>query len=109
MKCYFFIFCSILIPTPWDPQPAADLQKQQRAAEYFEEMTERFQQHLADLYREDDISDQLEDYEKLVEEKNDFSDSEERHPIINLSDDFKLQSIGELYKNKNIKLGNIFP
>ena len=104
----FHIF-SVLIPTPWEPQPASVLLKQQRAGEYFdkqkyfEEMREKFQQHLADLSRKDDISDQLENYENVIEEKNNLSASseEERHPIINLSDDFKLQSIGELKRNKS--------
>ena len=103
----FHIF-SVLIPTPWEPQPASVLLKQQRAGEYFdkqkyfEEMREKFQQHLADLSRKDDISDQLENYENVIEEKNNLSaSSEERHPIINLSDDFKLQSIGELNRNKS--------
>ena len=103
----FHIF-SVLIPTPWEPQPASVLLKQQRAGEYFdkqkyfEEMREKFQQHLADLSRKDDISDQLEDYKNVIEEKNNFAaSSQERHPIINLSDDFKLQSIGELKRNKS--------
>ena len=76
-----------MIPTPWDPQPAKDV------PEYHEEITQRFQNDMGGLNKEDDISDQLEDYEYGI--GSNAAGSDTRHPIINLSDDFKLQSVGE--------------
>ena len=60
-------------------------------------MTEKFHQHLLELYNEDK-TEQVEDYEYITDLKYTPADGE-RHRIINLSDDFKLESIGRLNGN----------
>ena len=63
-------------------------------------MTEKFHQHLLDLYKDEDVSEQLEDYEYNTYLEYTPTDAYgELHRIINLSDDFKLESIGRLNVN----------
>ena len=61
-------------------------------------MTVKFHQHLLDLYKDEDVSKQLEDYEYSTDLEYTPAD-DKLHRIINLSDDFKLESIGRLNGN----------
>ena len=69
-------------------------------------MTEKFHQHLHELYKDEDVSERLEDYEYFKDVEYTPADGE-LHRIINLSDDFKLESIGRLIGN-NKCLQNVF-
>ena len=101
-----------MIPTPWEPQPGQDVVGQGGTDEYIGDINETFQKHLSDFYNKKDTSEQpAEDYIYFVKDKKhkiedhfiiDDTESkpqvyrnDERHQIINLSDDFKLQSIGK--------------
>ena len=59
---------------------------------YLEEMEEKFRQYLVDLYLEKEMADTEYYIENSVYEN---SSDGERYKIINLSDDFKLESVGK--------------
>ena len=64
-------------------------------------MKDKFHQHLLELYKDEGVSEQFEDYEYFTDDKDlkYISADGERHRIINLSNDFQLESIGRLNVN----------